>query len=101
MENGPRVLAFQRWAEGVGRDVVVVASLNESTLYDYQIPLPAPGMWLEVFNSDVYEAWVNPSAAGNGGAIHGGGTGMNGLPHSAFITVPANSVLVFAGDSGD
>ena len=38
MENGPRVLVFQRWVEGVGRDVVVVASLNESTLYGYQIP---------------------------------------------------------------
>ena len=30
MENGPRVLAVQRWVEGVGRDVIVVASLNES-----------------------------------------------------------------------
>ena len=32
MENEPRVLVFQRWVEGVGRDVIVVASLNESTL---------------------------------------------------------------------
>ena len=24
-----RVLAFQRWVEGVGRDLIVVASLNE------------------------------------------------------------------------
>ncbi len=96
MDNGARVLAFQRWVEGVGRDVVVVASLNEVTHYDYQVPLPSSGLWREVFNSDVYEAWVNPGAAGNGGAIHAAGPPLNGLPHSARIVVPANSVLIFA-----
>jgi 1,4-alpha-glucan branching enzyme len=101
MENGPRVLVFQRWVEGVGRDVVVVASLNEFTLYGYQIPMPAPGQWFEVFNSDVYENWVNPAVSGNGGSIQANGPGMNGLGGSAFITVPANSILVFARDFGD
>ncbi len=42
MENGPRVLVFQRWVEGVGRDVMVVASLNERTLHGYRSPCPAP-----------------------------------------------------------
>ncbi len=101
MENGPRVLVFQRWAEGVGRDVVVVASLNEATHYGYRIPMPAPGRWLEVFNSDVYENWVNPGASGNGGSIDANGPGLNGLPHSAWIAVPANSIMVFARDFGD
>jgi 1,4-alpha-glucan branching enzyme len=101
MENGPRVLVFQRWVEGVGRDVVVVASLNEVTLYRYQIPMPAPGQWFEVFNSDVYENWVNPSASGNGGSVQADGPGLNGLGYSAYITVPANSILVFARDFGD
>ena len=101
MENGPRVLVFQRWIEGVGRDVVVVASLNESTLAGYQIPMPAPGTWLEVFNSDVYENWVNPATAGNGGVVQARGPALNGLPYSAWITVPANSLLVFARDAGD
>jgi 1,4-alpha-glucan branching enzyme len=101
MENVPRVLVFQRWVEGFGRDVVVVASLNESTLYGYQIPMPAPGTWIEVFNSDVYENWVNPATAGNGGSIQAGGPGLNGLPQSAYVTIPANSVIVFARDTGD
>jgi 1,4-alpha-glucan branching enzyme len=98
MENGPRVLVFQRWVEGVGRDAVVVASLNESTHYGYQIPMAWPGEWFEVFNSDAYQ---NPTPAGNAGSIHANGPGMNGLPYSAFITVPANSVLVFTRDRGD
>lgn len=101
MENGPRVLVFQRWVEGVGRDVMVVASLNEATLYGYRIPMPAPGRWFEVFNSDLYETWVNPNAAGNGGSVLADGPGLNGLPWSAAITVPANAFLVFARDQGD
>ncbi len=101
MENVPRVLVFQRWIEGVGRDVIVVASLNESTLYGYHIPMPDSGIWLEVFNSDVYENWVNPTTAGNGGSIKAEGSTLNGLPHSAYITVPANSVIIFARDAGD
>jgi 1,4-alpha-glucan branching enzyme len=101
MENGSRILVFQRWVEGVGRDVVVVASLNEETQYGYWIPMPAPGQWFEVFNSDVYENWVNPVASGNGGSISADGPGLNGLPWSAAITVPANSIMVFARDFGD
>jgi 1,4-alpha-glucan branching enzyme len=101
MDDYNRVLAYQRWIPGVGRDVVVVASLNESTLNGYQIPFPSPGYWFEVFNSDVYENWVNPQVAGNGGGVQVGGPGYHGLAASAQITIPANSLLVFAGDQGD
>jgi len=63
------VLAFHRWIEGVGDDVVVVASLGESTYWSYPIAFPQPGWWHEVFNSDVYDHWVNPSVASNGSGI--------------------------------
>jgi 1,4-alpha-glucan branching enzyme len=96
-----RVLAYQRWIPGVGRNVVVVASLNESNLHGYKIPFPSQGYWLEVFNSDVYENWVNPRVVGNGGGIQALGSSHHGLPASADITIPANSVLVFARDRGD
>ena len=38
-----RVLAFQRWIEVQGRDVVVVCSLNENTLTNYAIGFPGRG----------------------------------------------------------
>lgn len=95
-----RVLAFQRWAEGVGRDVVVVASLNESTFYGYQLGFPGGGRWLEVFNSDIYDNWVNPIAAGNGGSVYADGPPMHGLPNSAGVVIPANGLVVFARDNG-
>jgi 1,4-alpha-glucan branching enzyme len=91
-----RVLAFQRWVEGAGKDVVVVASLREQTLYDYRIGFPAAGPWFEVFNSDIYDQWVNPQAAGNGGRIDANGGPLHDLEASAELTIPANSLLVFA-----
>jgi 1,4-alpha-glucan branching enzyme len=95
MDNFNRVLACHRWIEGVGRDVIVVASLNESTLHGYRIPFPGAGEWREVFNSDIYDNWVNPNAAGNGGRIEAHAPGLNGLDAAASVVIPANSVLVF------
>ena len=91
-----RVLAFQRWVEGVGDVVVVVCSLNERTWHDYHIGFPGPGRWLEIFNSDVYDNWVNPFVTGNGGAIDANGPPMHELPSSASLTIPANGLLVFS-----
>ncbi len=99
--NDNRVIAFQRWVEGVGRDVVVVGSLNESTFWNYQLGFPGPGRWLEVFNSDVYDNWVNPSRAGNGGSVTADDPPLHGLSSSSNIVLPSNSLVVFARDAGD
>ena len=100
VNSAGRVLAFQRWLDGIGRDIVVVASLNESTSWSYELGFPGGGLWLEVFNSDVYDNWVNPLLAGNGGQIWAGGPPMHGMPASAAIVIPANGVVVFARDAG-
>ncbi|WP_128547064.1 alpha amylase C-terminal domain-containing protein [Larkinella soli] len=101
--NGNRILAFHRWVPGTGRHVVVVAGLNENTFYDhsYRIGMPFGGHWHEVFNSDVYDTFFNPVVQGNPGGLDAGGPGWDGLPFSATLTLPANSLLVFAQDRGD
>ncbi|MCC6396374.1 MAG: alpha amylase C-terminal domain-containing protein [Bacteroidetes bacterium] len=96
VHNENRILAFHRWVPGEGHDVVVVATLNESNQYDYVIGFPAGGYWREEFNSDVYDNWVNPNGAGNGGGVVASGGGMHEMPASARITIPANSILLFA-----
>ena len=103
IHNDNRVIAFQRWLPGIGRDVMVIVSLNETTFYDhsYRIGFPASGQWYEVFNSDVYDTWVNPEVQGNGGGIVADGPPWNNMPTSANITLPAISILVFARDQGD
>jgi 1,4-alpha-glucan branching enzyme len=90
-----RVLAFQRWVPDAGDDVVVVVSLSNETKYHYEIGFPRSGGWREALNSDVYQHWVNPDVRGNGGGVNAGGPPMHGLPASASLTLPANSILVF------
>ncbi len=99
VHDGNRVLAFHRWLEGSGGDVVVVASLNDATWYGYAVGFPAPGRWREVFNSDVYDGWVNPQVAGNGGGIEADGGPLHGFAASGTIVIPANGVVVFARDA--
>jgi 1,4-alpha-glucan branching enzyme len=106
VHNDDRVLAFHRWLEGQGRDVIVVASFNESTYWNYGLPLPTGGIWHEVFNSDAYDSLpgdgrYNPNAAGNLFGLSADGPPLHGSPVSAGIVIPANGLLVFARDRGD
>jgi 1,4-alpha-glucan branching enzyme len=96
VHNDNRILAFHRWIVGKGQDVVVVASLNETTFWGYELGFPLQGYWREVFNSDVYDGGENPWVAGNGGGLHAEGGSLHGLPSSATIVIPANSVVIFA-----
>jgi 1,4-alpha-glucan branching enzyme len=95
VHNVNRVIAFHRWIEGQGRDVVVVASFNDSPFFNYQLGFPRGGAWAELFNGDVYDNWVNPLAVGNSGGIVAGGGPLHGLPSSASITIPPRAVVVF------
>ena len=90
-----RVLAFQRWIPGVGGTVLVVVHFGDATKRGYQIGFPLGGRWRESFNSDVYDRWVNPGVQGNGGGVDANGPALHGLPASAALTLPANSILVF------
>jgi 1,4-alpha-glucan branching enzyme len=94
--NENRVLAYHRWAEGEGRDVIVVAHLSPFNSFGYRVGFPGGGEWREVFNSDVYEDWVNPNVTGNGGRVSAEPHPLHGFGHSAALVLPANSVLVFA-----
>jgi 1,4-alpha-glucan branching enzyme len=96
VHNQNRVIAFHRWLEITGQDVIVVATLAEQTWYNYDIGFPYPGPWREIFNSDVYDNWVNPVVAGNGGGITANGPPLHGFPASASLVIPANGVVVFA-----
>jgi 1,4-alpha-glucan branching enzyme len=91
-----RVIAFHRWIQGSGQDIVVVGSLAESTRWGYDLGFPIAGYWREVFNSDYYDNFPNPQVAGNGGGIWANGGPMHGFVASASIVIPANGVVVFA-----
>jgi 1,4-alpha-glucan branching enzyme len=96
VDDQNRVLVFHRWVEGEGHDVLVIAHLSTFHRFDYRIGVPGGGAWHEIFNSDVYESWVNPNVAGNGGGVFADGQAMHDFAHSAAFVLPANSLLVFA-----
>jgi 1,4-alpha-glucan branching enzyme len=91
-----RVLAYQRWVEGEGHDVLVVVHLSTFHRFGYRIGFPGGGEWHEIFNSDVYEHWLNPHVTGNGGRMFAEPQPLHDLGYSAALVLPANSILVFA-----
>jgi 1,4-alpha-glucan branching enzyme len=96
VRNYDRIIVLHRWVEGEGRDVVVIASLDEASKQGYAIGLPFAGEWRELFNSDVYDNFQNPGAVGNGGAVQASGPPLDGFGASAALTLPANGVIVLA-----
>jgi 1,4-alpha-glucan branching enzyme len=98
VSDSDRVLAFHRWLDATGQDVIIVATLAERTWWNYQLGFPEAGFWREIFNSDVYDNWVNPWVAGNGAGVQAGGGPMHGFAASASVVIPANGVVVFARD---
>jgi 1,4-alpha-glucan branching enzyme len=95
VSDADRVLAFHRWLL-TGQDVIVVATLAEHTWWSYDLGFPLTGFWQEVFNSDVYDNWVNPWVAGNGGGVQAEGPPLHGFASSASVVIPANAIVVFA-----
>src|SRR5271157_6554609 len=52
-------------------------------------------------SSDVYDNWINPITAGNGGGVEAVGPPRHGVSNSAAVTIPANGFIVFARDWGN
>ena len=96
VHNDNRVLAYHRWLEGRGDDVVIVASFNDSTQFNYNLGMPLGGSWREIFNSDYYDHFPNALVAGNGGGVQANGSPMHGFGQSAAVTLPANGLIILA-----
>ncbi len=96
VHNQNRIIAFHRWIEGIGEDVVIICSLNEETFHNYEIGLPQARVWHERLNSDAYYNGLNVNCYGNGGAINANGPSRHNLPASTSIVIPANSILIFS-----
>jgi 1,4-alpha-glucan branching enzyme len=92
LDEGGNVLAFHRWCTD-GNDLIVVASFNNNDLYNYQIGFPQNGTWYEILNSQAVDYLGN--GVGNGGSVTTTGGSYDGMPYSAWITIPQMGLLVF------
>ncbi len=96
VHNNDRILAMLRGTGDGADDVVVVASLNEDTLYDYTVGFPHEGTWYESLNGDAYEPDPDHTVRGNGDSINVNGPPTHSMATSASITIPPNGLLVFS-----
>lgn len=92
--NFDRVIVLHRWVEGQGNDLVVIASFDELPKNGYAVGLPYAGGWREVFNSDYYSNFPNPSVIGNGGSVQASGPPMDGFAASAVLTLPPSGLIM-------
>ena len=92
VNESANVIAWHRWTDS-GRDLVVVANFNNDDFGNYCLGMPLGGEWYEVLNTDA--GVYGGRNRGNGGSVEANGGGMHGLPHSACVSIPRMSVVVF------
>jgi len=95
IDNGRKILAFHRWADGgPGDDVVVVANFSNTDIESYNIGFPRSGTWYLRFNSD----WKGyGSDFGNRGYnTTAGAGGTDNLPWNGNVGLGPYSVQILS-----
>jgi 1,4-alpha-glucan branching enzyme len=92
------VFAWLRRDGQGGRPVAVVSNFTPVPRPNYQLPLPVPGRWRELLNTDAVA--YGGTGMGNFGEVQGGREPLHGQPASARVTLPplATLILEFVGD---
>ena len=92
------VLSFLRRDAGGHPEVAVVANLAPVVREGFMVGLPLPGRWREAINTDASE--YGGSGVGNLGSVEATGSGWNGQPCSARLTLPPLSVTWLTAPQG-
>jgi 1,4-alpha-glucan branching enzyme len=99
VNDGDKVIAYHRWADGGATDdVIVVASFTHRALEkDYRIGLPRSGSWIVRFNSD----WkgYSPDYQNLGipdGRVIAEQQARDGLKYSGTVVVPPYGILILS-----
>jgi 1,4-alpha-glucan branching enzyme len=86
------VLAYLRRAANPDDMVVVVCNFTPVPRHAYRVPVPAPGFYQEILNSDSGFYWG--SNMGNGGGVHAVPDPMSESGWALELTLPPLSVLL-------
>ncbi len=90
------VFAWARHSGGKQPPVAVVSNFTPVLRENYVLPLPKPGKWREIINTDSGLYWG--SGKGNMGSVVATGDPSHGKPASARVTLPPLSTLYFAAE---
>jgi 1,4-alpha-glucan branching enzyme len=76
--------------------VAVISNFTPVPRHDYVLPLPAPGQWREILNTDA--GAYGGSGMGNMGGVTAHAGASHGKPAHAKVTLPPLSTLYFMLD---
>ena len=99
VDNGSKVMAFHRWAEGgVHDDTLVILNFSTQVHDDIAVGFPAPGLWKVRFNSDspLYAPEFGGTEAND---VEADGPAMDACEQSAVITLGPYSAVVLTRES--
>ncbi len=100
LNEADNILAFQRWDQhGLGGDVVVVLNFSNSPKQNYEIGLPAPGLWKLRLNSDA-TIYSNDFQGFFSADVKAIAVARDGLDACGTISIGPYSMLIFSQDVG-
>jgi 1,4-alpha-glucan branching enzyme len=94
-DRAANVVAFARFAQD-GRALVAAANLSPVPRAPYRLPMPSPGPWREVLNSDAGD--YGGSGMGNHGTVTAEAVPWGGEGASAELTLPPLGVVWLTPD---
>ena len=95
VNDSGNVIAFHRW-DGSGNRILIVASFSNNDYNNYQVGVPAGGVWYELINSQA--PGYDGDGPVNGGPLQSSWDDYDGMADSLYIKVPAMGLLVFRYD---
>ena len=99
INEAENIIAFHRWDEhGPGDDVIIICNLSNTAKKNYEIGLPAAGLWKLRLNSDssIYSKDFKGFETYDIEAVEGE---RFGLPAHAALSIGAYTILIFSQDN--
>ena len=95
VNEADNIIAFQRWDQhGPGDDVVIVLNFSNAPKENYDIGMPAPGLWKLRLNSDA-TIYSNDFQGFFSGDVEAHEGARDGLDAYATISIGPYSMLIF------
>ncbi len=93
VNDGAKVIAFQRWGQGGGDDdVLVVMNFSNTAFPVYEVGAPYGGTWEVAFSSD--DTAYGFAGAGTHASVNAGGAGMDDMPHRVALSLAPYTAVV-------
>ncbi|QDV75607.1 1,4-alpha-glucan branching enzyme GlgB [Botrimarina mediterranea] len=102
LNHSDKVVAFRRWGEGgAGDDTLCIANFSSRKLENYRVGVVRSGVWKIRFNSDA--SFYDDPGKDEPPCVDVGDLKVEDLPydgvnHSATLTLPPYSMLIFSQD---